>query len=128
MATEIVRGVDEQDLPLCPVYMSDRGNELHRLAVRITDAFYDAAEKDADSEFVSPDVAKAYRAGDAASTERMPLYRAQVGYPEYEGAVPRYYAEAMYFQCRVCGFVLPAVGRPTSRPERPAWSLDRPTS
>jgi hypothetical protein len=107
MGAEIIRGVSEQDLPLCPATDS----ALHRTAVAALDAVYNAGEKDGDGlEFISPDVAVVYEALHKRLNDRMWLYRATTSLPHPS----RGYVEAYYFRCMVCGFTLPAVER--SRP------------
>jgi hypothetical protein len=105
MSAEIIREVREEDLPLCPVYVSDPGNEMHRLAVRALDAFYDAAPKNDDGEMLSAATETCYRAATVALSSRMRLYRAGLPLPG-QGAG---YVESYYFRCQVCGFTLPAV-------------------
>lgn len=105
MGAEIIRNVNEQDLPLCPA----TDHPQHQTARAALDAVYNAAAKDADNlEFTVPSVETAYQALHARLNDRMWLYRARIGLP----APSRAWVEAYYFRCMVCGFTLPAVERP----------------
>lgn len=90
--------------PLCPYGGAPAINDAHRLRTQILDAAYDAADKDENSEFVDPAVETVYSAM-AWGPERMGLYRASTLAANGGQAVG---VEALWFQCPVCGFVLPA--------------------
>lgn len=99
--------IETQDGPLCPYNGAPAINDAHRLRNQILDTAYDAAEKSEDSEFVDPSVDKVYNAmayGSRAG-DRMNLYRVSALAPNGGRAVA---VEALWFQCPVCGFVLPA--------------------
>jgi hypothetical protein len=102
----IVRGLSETDKPLCPNVTSPRSNKEHEIHVRTTDAFYDAAERDADDEFVNENTGKAYYAAayDKISN-KMNLYFARVHF--YVGNKQKI-VETYWFQCHICGLILPA--------------------
>jgi hypothetical protein len=109
----LIRDVAELSLPLCPnVATGITVDPLHAVATTVLDAFHKAADKDADGEFTSPEVAKAYRAAADRVTDRMRLYRTTVSYPA--GGRFQVVVSAYYFRCGVCGFTLPATGEVTT--------------
>jgi hypothetical protein len=98
-----------QDRPLCPNDISFPLNQFHYERTRLLDAFYNAAEKDDDSEFVSPEVDKAYYEtayGKDRSGTGMRLFHEAV--TPMGAQFPFIRVEAWYFRCPICGFVLPA--------------------
>jgi len=108
----LLGGIPDQALPLCPNVTTGGGvNPLHATANGILDAFYAAADLNADSEFTSPSVARAYEAAAGQADERMPLYREQVAVPDGNYMI----VTAYYFRCKVCGFTLPATATTAPR-------------
>lgn len=103
MLVEIVGGGG----PMCPNGMEPI-HPAHALRVRITDAFYNAAEKDADGE-MPPELEAAYTAATygPGTGDRMRLYMESAA----PANGPRRVVEAWWFQCVLCGLVLPAVAR-----------------
>ncbi|WP_431728606.1 hypothetical protein [Verrucosispora sp. TAA-831] len=105
---ELVRTLSETDKPLCP-NTGPVANEAHQTYTRTLNAFYDAADKNDDSEMPEA-VEKAYQgAAYGRMTDRMDLFRYGVGFAQGSQYVR---VESWWWQCRICGFVLPAQRTP----------------
>jgi hypothetical protein len=101
------------DRPLCPNDISFPLNQFHAERNRLLDEFYNAAEKDAEGEFTSPEVNEAYGTAAYGKDRRgkgMLLYRTSVT-PMHQAALFGT-VEAWWFRCQICGFVLPAQRTP----------------
>jgi hypothetical protein len=104
----VIRTLSESELPPCPNGMLQPIHPAHRLRVEMIDAAYEAAKEyeDDDGELPEPlqKVSTALSYGPNTDS-RMRLYFNRVGFPE--GGV---YAtvESWYFQCHICGLILPA--------------------
>lgn len=105
----IVKLSPTDDGPLCPNAGGTPANEAHMLRVRVVDAFYNAAEKDADGEMAPPlDAAYSAAAYGRDTGIRMDLYHEAVQGVVYGQIVT---VETWWFQCHVCGLILPATRR-----------------
>lgn len=113
MGSEYIEQMDRG--PMCPQsHNLPIENPLHALAVQIGNKVYEAADKDSDNEIV-PEHDKLVNAAIDYDSSYMRLYRASSmvrpggrGW-QYTKAHPLAYIVAWYFQCEICGFVLPAV-------------------
>lgn len=94
--------------PLCPREMSAINDPAHQATRRVLDAFYMKAEVNDEGEFADPKVEEAYRAA-SYPNGRTGMYLYREG--PYITANPPSDVQAWYFQCPVCGFVLPATAR-----------------
>jgi hypothetical protein len=105
---EVIRELTDSDKPLCP-NIGWPTNPAHQLRTRMLDAFYEAAERDADDEMPEP-LDKAYHAAAYGPTtsDRMNLYRCSVSFLHHRKITT---VEMWYFQCGICGLILPASER-----------------
>jgi hypothetical protein len=97
--------ISDDERPLCP-NIGWPGNPAHELRTRVLNAFYNAAEKDAEGEMTgTAEAAYSEAAYGSGTDERMHLYREGVA-ALYGGSYVT--VEAWWFKCPICGFVLPA--------------------
>lgn len=104
----IIDLADGYDGPMCPRSFPPVVDRAHELAERFRNVVYEATPRDVDNEPLTADLAAV---NDAVSygrmtNNRMHLFRDAVVAKTRDGhgAV----VEALYFRCRICGFVLPA--------------------
>lgn len=101
---EIIRNL--MDRPLCPNGTNMPIHPAHTLRTRMLDAFYNAAEKNADGEMLEP-VDKAYSAAayNGPTDDRMWLFRETVSFTQGREYIT---VESWWFRCHICGLILPA--------------------
>lgn len=100
--------VETEGQPICP---RDPDHPAHRAVVATLNRAYEVAPRTADGE-MSEDVEAIYGAADHGQ-EKMSLRVHQAGIrPGVHGLSSHHvYAEAAWWTCNVCGFVLPAALR-----------------
>ena len=106
---ELIRSLDDSGRPLCPNTLGGPIDSRHEAHVRTLNAFYEAAEKDADGEMAPPVDASYHAAAYGAVSDRMYLYVEDASFT-YRGQ--RVTVEAWYFRCLICGLVLSASRTP----------------
>jgi hypothetical protein len=106
--------IETDNGPLCPnTHVLPNQNALHSLATKIEDRVYQAADRLSDGEIV-PEHEKLVAAAANYDDSYMRLYRMETSIRpggrgwQYVKSHPRAYVVAWYFQCPVCGFVMPA--------------------
>jgi rubrerythrin len=105
----VIISVEGGSAPLCPYDFGHGAGpycEAHRLHVRMSDAFYTAAEKD-ENGGLTPPLSEAYEAAVSigSSANRMDLFTESAS-TMHGGRI--IWVEVWYWKCRVCGFVLSA--------------------
>lgn len=93
------------DLPLCPMSAGPVASPAHQIVNRTLDGFYEAADRNADGEMPEPLDRAYHAAAHERMSDRMRLYVASANHITPAGFKT---IEAYYFQCGVCGFVLPS--------------------
>lgn len=98
--------LSRNDKPLCP-NVSGIGpiNPQHELHNRLVDVLTETAEKDSDGELAPPADALYVAVAYGRVSDRMDLYRHSAATAGAAGFVK---VEAWWWQCCVCGLVLPA--------------------
>lgn len=93
--------------PLCPHSSSPQAPE-HVRHVEVVNAMYDAADKDEDGEWLSPEAEAMYAVVSVRDHMRLycDIWSGPGGWMSQGG--PSVTVESWWWRCQVCGFVLPA--------------------